>query len=182
MRLSNSGRAVHPHSRGENIGDTWEAVQNWGSSPLARGKCLGHLHTSDLRRFIPTRAGKMPALRYSAFLSGVHPHSRGENKAEHCPVCHETGSSPLARGKSLKEPAEPLSGRFIPTRAGKILCEGVPGTLSRVHPHSRGENLFYPKLRRRRMGSSPLARGKSDLDRPFGRSRGFIPTRAGKIS
>ncbi len=52
----------------------------------------------------------------------------------------------------------------------------------RVHPHSRGENSSSCFMRASPSGSSPLARGKSSRRRPHPARKGFIPTRAGKMS
>ena len=52
---------------------------------------------------------------------------------------------------------------------------------SAVHPHSRGENIASPNSAVVAVGSSPLARGKSNKPPTFMINPRFIPTRAGKI-
>ena len=47
-----------------------------------------------------------------------HPRSRGEYKLEHCPECHQTGSSPLSRGIPADAGYVSEDGRIIPALAG----------------------------------------------------------------
>ena len=70
-----------------------------GSSPLARGKWTPDTGSVDDTGFIPTRAGKMPALLLQWRARPVHPHSRGENSRSQVGDPSQGGSSPLARGK-----------------------------------------------------------------------------------
>ena len=71
-----------------------------GSSPLARGKWFRLGGMRVLRRFIPTRAGKISIKTGAAAAA--------------------PGSSPLARGKFHLGLHRSDPSRFIPTRAGKI--------------------------------------------------------------
>ena len=91
---------VHPHSRGENTCIAHDTPRPAGSSPLARGKFNPSFHVGMVPGFIPTRAGKMkvPTTSHNSFM--VHPHSRGENDLDGSHAMNNTGSSPLARGKS----------------------------------------------------------------------------------
>ena len=153
-----------------------------GSSPLARGKCAAVAWLEDSAGFIPTRAGKMRCINSQRCRVKVHPHSRGEKNSAACLDKLYMGSSPLARGKSVVINGCGVLFRFIPTRAGKMGRSRSGCVTAAVHPHSRGENAAGLLGAGTRVGSSPLARGKS-----CGRSRhqigvGFIPTRAGKIS
>ena len=102
------GGRVHPHSRGEN--NAWPSciASRTGSSPLARGKFATDDQTDETPRFIPTRAGKIAWLQNKGRAEGVHPHSRGENTVEGAKGLWEDGSSPLARGKSLRWSWRPL--------------------------------------------------------------------------
>ena len=135
---------VHPHSRGENARPhTWKTVLS-GSSPLARGKFARNAPERRPPRFIPTRAGKMVPAVSASQLNTVHPHSRGENIYGQPKTGKTTGSSPLARGKSLRCAVWGQHERFIPTRAGKIPGTGDQKPGITVHPHSRGENLHHP--------------------------------------
>ena len=124
----------------------------------------------------------MLCCRASGCETGVHPHSRGENRGG-LEVCRQLrGSSPLARGKCTARYGCRFSSRFIPTRAGKIM-RSPPHPLSQaVHPHSRGENEGPRAARPVDDGSSPLARGKFCSQNKPTATRRFIPTRAGKIT
>ena len=51
----------------------------------------------------------------------------------------------------------------------------------RVHPHSRGENVFVAAGGLEEQGSSPLARGKLPGPQTSCVVCRFIPTRAGKM-
>ena len=55
-----SERSAHPRSRGEHRPVTGQDVEEFGSSPLARGTRRSHLHDPALRRLIPARAGNTP--------------------------------------------------------------------------------------------------------------------------
>ena len=70
---------VHPHSRGENQQVVACCGGCLGSSPLARGKFGSRPESISLRRFIPTRAGKISTRAEATTTLTVHPHSRGEN-------------------------------------------------------------------------------------------------------
>ena len=74
-----SGSSVHPHSRGENLDEAEQFREDFGSSPLARGKSSATVLGDNHYRFIPTRAGKMDVAGVTNYPRGVHPHSRGEN-------------------------------------------------------------------------------------------------------
>ena len=91
-----------------------------GSSPLARGKWTPDTGSVDDTGFIPTRAGKMPALLLQWRARPVHPHSRGENGPVTVGLRDGCGSSPLARGKSSLVDERVTARGFIPTRAGKM--------------------------------------------------------------
>ena len=155
-----SDTKVHPHSRGENSCVDSFGDQLAGSSPLARGKCPSQAAHHRLRRFIPTRAGKMRWYCWPSRLAKVHPHSRGENSWGIASNTSPCGSSPLARGKSGRCAGRGWCVRFIPTRAGKIDRAVIQSKNNSVHPHSRGENVVLSGGHHLQAGSSPLARGK----------------------
>ena len=89
------------------------------------------------------------------------------------------GSSPLARGLQ-HEPgrAAPLPG-IIPARAGfTLVAPAYPGVRA-DHPRSRGVYSTRRSPRRRRRGSSPLARGLHAAEEIELDGGGIIPARAG---
>ena len=71
-----------------------------------------------------------------------------------------SGSSPLTRGKRLCELLVPVNTGLIPAHAGKTLREALATVSDAAHPRSRGENPKKEIEELRRVGSSPLTRGK----------------------
>ena len=89
------------------------------------------------------------------------------------------GSSPLARGLLRTSSTSHFLKGIIPARAGFTLRHAHHGALEGDHPRSRGVYRRRSRGRRRRGGSSPLARGlPGRTDRP-GERRRIIPARAG---
>ena len=171
---------AHPHSRGENDTLARHPGQPMGSSPLTRGKRAGSHGGYLSERLIPTHAGK--TCRGYCFPSCLpaHPHSRGENFADHHTSDGLGGSSPLTRGKRGRERCDEGQNGLIPTHAGKTARRVGRNSADRAHPHSRGENRVGWGPLRGREGSSPLTRGKPPSNYLSTRPSGLIPTHAGK--
>ena len=92
------------------------------------------------------------------------------------------GSSPLTRGKPSLSSARVRAKRLIPAHAGKTTrCTG-PRARGSAHPRSRGENERRRSFLLRLTGSSPLTRGKPQVDRADARRPGLIPAHAGKTA
>ena len=93
------GFGAHPRSRGENLDGYRETVEDWGSSPLTRGKLIGPDDWEATGGLIPAHAGKTMLGEARVVEWEAHPRSRGENSM--CGIlCQATvGSSPLTRGK-----------------------------------------------------------------------------------
>ena len=93
-------------------------------------------------------------------LGTAHPRSRGENGQPIVDLIITVGSSPLTRGKLVQGTQAVEAEGLIPAHAGKTFARSIRSTSLRAHPRSRGENqgrsLMFPK----RVGSSPLTRGK----------------------
>ena len=89
------------------------------------------------------------------------------------------GSSPLTQGKLIKVGRCRLKIRLIPAHAGKTGRRMMPAGGLGAHPRSRGENgsvlSFYAGG-----GSSPLTRGKQNLQPNRHFVPGLIPAHAGK--
>ena len=70
---------AHPRSRGENLDGYRETYDEWGSSPLTRGK--QRIRPTSLSRagLIPAHAGKTPDRLGRHQDRRAHPRSRGEN-------------------------------------------------------------------------------------------------------
>ena len=90
------------------------------------------------------------------------------------------GSSPLTRGKLRPTPSTPQPRRLIPAHAGKTRCSGHADFGRGAHPRSRGENHAILESRLIPSGSSPLTRGKRQVDPRAARRFGLIPAHAGK--
>ena len=71
-----------------------------------------------------------------------------------------SGSSPLTRGKRLAALWRVVAPGLIPAHAGKTTPQSTGWPDPRAHPRSRGENIDGRNLTARRLGSSPLTRGK----------------------
>ena len=173
---------AHPRSRGENLGLRHARVEMEGSSPLTRGKLLGPKVSMSPHGLIPAHAGKTSAPHATAARSWAHPRSRGENHHDALLIPGDPGSSPLTRGKRLREQPQQTRHGLIPAHAGKTAPAGERIRGEWAHPRSRGENKRKPPRRRSSTGSSPLTRGK--LPGRTGHDPGarLIPAHAGKTS
>ena len=149
----------HPRSRGEYKLEHCPVCHETGSSPLSRGIRQAGNPVMHMRRIIPALAGNTELRPFSTLTNTDHPRSRGEYKLEHCPVCHETGSSPLSRG--------------IPVPDRDLWGGG------RDHPRSRGEYSDKSQNAIDYSGSSPLSRGIRGSRRAGRRPRRIIPALAG---
>ena len=110
----------------------------------------------------------------------AHPRSRGENGRGGYRQSDVKGSSPLTRGKLTAAACTAAPARLIPAHAGKtgvIPANTVPDW---AHPRSRGENLTLSVKSSRRLGSSPLTRGKQMCSASHHGCGGLIPAHAGK--
>ena len=90
------------------------------------------------------------------------------------------GSSPLTRGKRVCDTPCLCRIGLIPAHAGKTRLFPLVVAHLWAHPRSRGENICTPALRIIGRGSSPLTRGKLDLEGVRRGGRGLIPAHAGK--
>ncbi len=139
-----------------------------GSSPLTRGK-RSEVNCGFLsERLIPAHAGKTTWVTLRCWRDLAHPRSRGENKLIWSPLSPQRGSSPLTRGKRLREQAQQARHGLIPAHAGKTTRGPSVPTGRPAHPRSRGEN------------SPQLTRGKLSPEEEVARLGGLIPAHAGK--
>ena len=151
---------AHPRSRGENGG--WDTpISDWrGSSPLTRGKHLCADAVTWDQGLIPAHAGKTCLAGLVGAHSEAHPRSRGENLVQALRFQRSTW--------------------LIPAHAGKTSTVSARPPRTGAHPRSRGENWRVAACSSLRAGSSPLTRGKHDLDVGHARRWGLIPAHAGK--
>ena len=154
---------AHPRSRGEHLTVLSASVVCPGSSPLARGT----LSLRDLshrgERLIPARAGNIVHRGHRSPRHSAHPRSRGEHTMGAEEVNRERGSSPLARGTFPFSLGVLYGFRLIPARAGNISQPRIGSFCRSAHPRSRGEHSFQPLNVEGSRGSSPLARGTSQI-------------------
>ena len=129
---------------------------------------------------IPAHAGKTIGYCQDCQARSAHPRSRGENPPAVAWRAWFAGSSPLTRGKRVKQHADQVSIRLIPAHAGKTRGYSLVGSAPAAHPRSRGGNP--PTFGRSRVGagSSPLTRGKHGTCQPALSIRQLIPAHAGK--
>ena len=160
-------RWAHPRSRGENPKRSASKAGRCGSSPLTRGKHGADESLPEPVGLIPAHAGKTRRGHRVASQGRAHPRSRGENPPQHERCRTTLGSSPLTRGKLARGLAGGRGCRLIPAHAGKTSTRRAARSSSAAHPRSRGENRHNSKILPRRVGSSPLTRGKHFLTCAF---------------
>ena len=169
----------HPRSRGVYRNITAEVQETGGSSPLARGLHRMTRRQVEAHRIIPARAGFTSTASARRPSNQDHPRSRGVYSP--CAPWSQisSGSSPLARGlrRHLLDP--PGREGIIPARAGFTPSSTDTPIPARDHPRSRGVYWHYIRQRRRRWGSSPLARGLPPQPPPPPHGGRIIPARAG---
>ncbi len=173
---------AHPRSRGENHYEYAKPETVKGSSPLTRGKPSGPGSACRPWGLIPAHAGKTLRLRACPEPTRAHPRSRGENSVRSWMSRHESGSSPLTRGKRFVFGVDGDADGLIPAHAGKTTHRCGPRTSVRAHPRSRGENSSQAFVPLDGEGSSPLTRGKRNKGVTFGLENGLIPAHAGKTA
>ena len=169
----------HPRSRGVYPSMKAAMAARAGSSPLARGLPAREELEMTSVRIIPARAGftdRAPAPRRD---SPDHPRSRGVYSLVQPAPERIQGSSPLARGLPWR--IWPGCSRLgiIPARAGFTAPRPRLPDAPPDHPRSRGVYRALAGPGRAPSGSSPLARGLHDRERPHGEPAGIIPARAG---
>ena len=171
---------AHPRSRGENATPTASASVSSGSSPLTRGKHVRETQVQNRLGLIPAHAGKTEKKIESGLGGAAHPRSRGENDAVVRRLAVLPGSSPLTRGKRIREDLSAQRDGLIPAHAGKTVLVHAPASYGAAHPRSRGENSERIDIAKPRVGSSPLTRGKLRqlIQRLY--ERRLIPAHAGK--
>ena len=171
---------VHPHPRGESMGDPAAGLEDQGSPPPAWGKRVADADNPLRDGFTPTRVGKARAGCHAVRQAAVHPHPRGESALAGVPAVVDTGSPPPAWGKQITSNNGSTKLGFTPTRVGKAGSPTPAAVNHTVHPHPRGESGSGWMLCRRQLGSPPPAWGKPDDPVQRAQHAGFTPTRVGK--
>ena len=171
---------AHPRVCGENNTLPAQADVDAGSSPRVRGKPGNTCTGATPRGLIPACAGKTSTPSAAARRRPAHPRVCGENPGGRCRVLPGDGSSPRVRGKRASMAARRRSRGLIPACAGKTPVINVDVDVAQAHPRVCGENRWWARGRRRRLGSSPRVRGKLRGRRRPRTIWGLIPARAGK--
>ena len=180
-RQASSERLIPAHA-GKTQSMRGYPEQAQGSSPLTRGKHVREITARDRRGLIPAHAGKTSRRKPTPSPSGAHPRSRGENTCGLARADIVEGSSPLTRGKLRSTREECERPRLIPAHAGKTASKWNKPSERPAHPRSRGENDKQRRAEEQLAGSSPLTRGKPNLqDTPAMKTR-LIPAHAGKTT
>ena len=170
---------VHPHARGDNQRSPETIGTGGGSPPRAWGQRLIPTVTHVPLRFTPTRVGTTPMPTMRLRSPSVHPHARGDNKAQAANSDERYGSPPRAWGQQLRFRRARAGSRFTPTRVGTtvaVTCHSFPNS---VHPHARGDNLEAFVEIHGVTGSPPRAWGQLAFNFSNIYSPRFTPTRVG---
>src|SRR5205823_4492432 len=91
--------AVHPHARGEDLGETWSRKSCHGSPPRTWGRHGWARSYRAPSRFTPTHVGKTPPSSQPSRQRPVHPHARGEDLPAVLPRRTARGSPPRTWGR-----------------------------------------------------------------------------------
>ena len=105
---------------------------------------------------------------------------RGEKQRSGSIGSSNAGSSPHARGKGFYISIIKIYDRIIPACAGKRVTVVSENTIIEDHPRMRGEKRKDQNNGKRKLGSSPHARGKVSGHIEFRDSLRIIPACAGK--
>ena len=161
-RCRSCARWAHPRSRGENVDGERETVEEWGSSPLTRGKLRAQDRAAHHLGLIPARAGKTLQGCACFGVRRAHPRAGGENIAAAERARHDVGSSPRGRGKLCVRLPRRQGRGLIPARAGKTSSLPTRHWRPWAHPRAGGK----PSRRwwcRRNVGLIPARAGKTPL-------------------
>ena len=150
---------AHPRSRGEHNRQKTSRTHSTGSSPLARGTRPPTTASTPPTGLIPARAGNTEPRLVHLQVGRAHPRSRGEHQPRFSAMSASLGSSPLARGTQVGFFGGDGACGLIPARAGNTLKRNDTRGCERAHPRSRGEHVEWADARKKKPGSSPLARG-----------------------
>ena len=152
---------VHPHGRGEHVGDHVAVGRSDGSPPRTWGTSCPASGATDWRRFTPTDVGNMRGSCSPRRVRTVHPHGRGEHSLANSSRVYACGSPPRTWGTSpLPRPFSALA-RFTPTDVGNIHFRHCPSSL--------------------RYGSPPRTWGTYAAGRIVPRAGRFTPTDVGNM-
>ncbi len=178
-QTNSSGVSVHPHARGERLGERMVAYGIFGSSPRSWGTQIINDLKNIPKRFIPTLVGNAVNSVVPIPFNTVHPHARGERWPGRRRETIMNGSSPRSWGTPARRDRPRARLRFIPTLVGNAKGRSPFRRGSSVHPHARGERTLPAWVIIQTDGSSPRSWGTRGADRRGALRRRFIPTLVG---
>ena len=172
---------VHPHGRGDNTRNGTRSSGGTGSPPRAWGQYRKRRYSLRNSRFTPTGVGTIRCDCDASVSWSVHPHGRGDNPPRRACTNHKRGSPPRAWGQSQQRFNRFPRRRFTPTGVGTMLINGLISVPVTVHPHGRGDNVWYDVLTVINHGSPPRAWGQCRRLSSALPPRRFTPTGVGTI-
>lgn len=128
-------------------------------APRVRGTFFDELLALVAGRFIPARAGNTRHRLAWISLASAHPRSRGEHTEVGDARQATEGTSPLARGTSVRLSYGTAAARLISAHAGNTHTIASNELTAAAHPRSHGEHVSPTLPTMVSSGSSPLARG-----------------------
>ena len=150
---------VHPHMRGEYASAQIALSLIRGSPPHAWGIHSKTWRKTNHTRFTPTCVGNTLILALSVLFSTVHPHMRGEYLYYNRKQKTFNGSPPHAWGILGNYIYSNVFNRFTPTCVGNTINSDNSSGFWPVHPHMRGEYVFFADIPENKDGSPPHAWG-----------------------
>ena len=166
--------------RGANPPSAGFAEPAFGTSPHAWGKRSAAPTVPPPLRYIPTCVGQTTDTETGEVRPSVHPHMRGANLSLQPLTFAMPGTSPHAWGKRLRAGRIETLFRYIPTCVGQTLILAVILISLPVHPHMRGANVIILGCCQGRVGTSPHAWGKHEVNFEREVVERYIPTCVGQ--
>ena len=145
-----------------------------------RGRVILGLHTEQVARITPARAGKSPVLLAPPPCRQDHPRACGEEPSLSVVVSSSQGSPPRVRGRAPQRARRFPPRRITPARAGKRQMSTFFARQERDHPRACGEEAVTMLYALADEGSPPRVRGRDGCGSPAAPVHGITPARAGK--
>ena len=181
-RTSRASPTVHPHGRGEDIGEGAAAAKVDGSPPRAWGGLVTVQFHAASSRFTPTGVGRTKPTGSPSASSPVHPHGRGEDIPPYSVELRSRRFTPTGVGRTASRLARQLGRRFTPTGVGRTYSSSGRDREGTVHPHGRGEDVLSAARSSSAVGSPPRAWGGQPRDLGRRRLLRFTPTGVGRTA
>ena len=128
---------------------------------------------------IPARAGSRISMLRALIIGRDHPRACGEQPSCAPKSTMRMGSSPRVRGAGETAGQGIDGGGIIPARAGSRPAPWRWSSGRRDHPRACGEQVDWPAVAPRSLGSSPRVRGAVPEGHRPRQGPGIIPARAG---